>query len=220
MNAQMVIDTGQVECVPVAFSSTGVIAYIAVSEFVSENSTRCSEPAIHTSVLSDTNLRRCLCSHVIWYWLIIRPEGTIWAQEGGHRWSLWTCTASSFSFSGRCHRIAPGNILVVRALQRLRSHTVMLRSPVFVRRLTQMSVDSGQVSTALKSVLDKAQAAAQRSGKNTKVRHCIHNLYKAWTKGRRTSISWRCYCMDMFRHGMHTAVRCPIAAIGLTLCPY
>ncbi len=33
-----------------------------------------------------------------------------------------------------------------------------------------MSADSGQVATALKSVLDKASAAAQRSGKNTKVR--------------------------------------------------
>jgi len=48
--------------------------------------------------------------------------------------------------------------------------SVMLRTPGLVRRLTQMSAESGQVATALKSVLDKASAAAQRSGKNTKVR--------------------------------------------------
>ena len=37
-----------------------------------------------------------------------------------------------------------------------------------------MSADTGQVATALKTVLDKASAAAQRSGRNTKVRW---NLY-------------------------------------------
>lgn len=45
----------------------------------------------------------------------------------------------------------------------------MLMTPAFARRLTQMSADSGQVASALKSVLEKAAAAAQRSGKNTKV---------------------------------------------------
>lgn len=41
-----------------------------------------------------------------------------------------------------------------------------------------MSVDSGQVATALKTVLDKASAAAQRSGKNTKVRWHLHIVLK------------------------------------------
>ncbi len=47
----------------------------------------------------------------------------------------------------------------------------MLRTPILVRRLTKMSADTGQVATAVKSVLEKAAAAAQRSGKSTKV--CI-----------------------------------------------
>jgi len=53
--------------------------------------------------------------------------------------------------------------------------SVMLRTPGLVRRLTQMSADSGQVATALKSVLDKASAAAQRSGKNTKVKTILQS---------------------------------------------
>ncbi len=38
---------------------------------------------------------------------------------------------------------------------------------MLVRRLTQMSADTGQVATALKSVLEKASAAAQTFGKRT-----------------------------------------------------
>ena len=46
----------------------------------------------------------------------------------------------------------------------------MLRTPVPVARATQMSAgNSGQVATALKSVLEKIAAAAQRSGRNTQV---------------------------------------------------
>ena len=47
----------------------------------------------------------------------------------------------------------------------------MFTNALIARRLTQMSAGSGQVADALKGVLEKAAAAAQRSGKNIKVRH-------------------------------------------------
>ena len=77
--------------------------------------------------------------------------------------------ASSFSSDRRCHRASPQHCPITRALQSSKHQVVMLRSPLLVRRLTQMSVDTGQVATALKSVLEKASAAAQKSGRNTKV---------------------------------------------------
>ena len=67
--------------------------------------------------------------------------------------------------TGLHHSIAPSR----KHRRAVKDQVVMLRSPLLVRRLTQMSVDTGQVSTALKSVLEKASAAAQKSGRNTKV---------------------------------------------------
>ena len=55
----------------------------------------------------------------------------------------------------------------------------MLRNAFAARRFTQMSAGSGQVASALKCVLEKAAAAAQRSGKNTKVRHETMKAYIA-----------------------------------------
>ena len=66
-------------------------------------------------------------------------------------------------------------MLALQSCQRL---VDMLRTPVLVRRLTQMSADTGQVATALKTVLEKASAAAQRSGKNTKVQWRLYIIFR------------------------------------------
>ena len=46
----------------------------------------------------------------------------------------------------------------------------MFTHALVTRRLIQMSAGTGEVASALKCVLEKAAAAAQRSGKDSKVR--------------------------------------------------
>ena len=55
----------------------------------------------------------------------------------------------------------------------------MFTNALVARRLTQMSAGSGQVASALKCVLEKAAAAAQRSGKDNKVRHENMHVFNA-----------------------------------------
>ena len=64
----------------------------------------------------------------------------------------------------------------------------MFTNALVARRLTQMSAGSGQVASALKCVLEKAAAAAQRSGKDNKVRHENTHVFTASRTAHRSNV--------------------------------